>query len=403
MRKKNIIGALLFQLLGNPIIQAMQSVSTRYPHEEWSSFHSVARNGNLDYLTFLLKNCKNEINGTANDGATPLLIATLYGQDQAVQKLLAADADVTVARNDGATPLFIAAWKGHAKLVEKLLTSDRIDVNQPVNTGRTPLFEAAHYNRTDVISLLLDDPRTDVNKADAHGWSPLLIAAYKGHAQTVKLLLNDTRTDVNAATNRGITALISAAQNGHTHLVSSLIVGGALINKADSMGRTALLAACEQGWLDVVRVLLWAGAQLDTHTLPSYTFAYKVTLSTDTGQIQVTKDTTGSLRDRWTPLLCTTTLNSQLRRRIEKTEQTNPHIETFISKLKSYDDIEQLLSISLNLKPHLPHASSVSAGISKRPNMKESGRRITEQTEKRNSKATGLSKPLAKRMRAEDE
>ena len=123
-------------------------------------------------------------------------------------------------------------------------------------------------------------------------------------------------------------------------------------------------------------------------------------LSRDTGQIKVTKDTAG--RDRWTPLLCTRTLNSQLRKLIRKTDQTNPHIETFISKLKAYDDIEQLLSISLNSKPHLPHSSSVSASMSRRPNIKESGRRITEQTEKRNSKATGLSKPLAKRIRAED-
>jgi ankyrin repeat protein len=61
------------------------------------------------------------VDAAADDGNTPLLIASLEGHLEVVRELLARGAAVDATRNDGWTPLLIATALGRLELVRELL------------------------------------------------------------------------------------------------------------------------------------------------------------------------------------------------------------------------------------------------------------------------------------------
>ena len=60
----------------------------------------------------LLITAKATVDQAANDGATPLLVASQEGHVEAMQALIIAKAAVDQASNDGATSLYAAYKKG---------------------------------------------------------------------------------------------------------------------------------------------------------------------------------------------------------------------------------------------------------------------------------------------------
>lgn len=87
---------------------------------------------------------------------SPLMMAAIKGNLEAVKALVARDADVN---KTGWTPLHYAASAGsaqHAKIIALLLENHAyIDAASPNDT--TPLMMAAHYGSTDAVQLLLDE------------------------------------------------------------------------------------------------------------------------------------------------------------------------------------------------------------------------------------------------------
>ncbi len=65
------------------------------------------------------------VDPTANDGWTPLLIASHNNHLEVVRELLARGAVVDAAMNDGATPLFVASQNNHLEVVRELLARAR--------------------------------------------------------------------------------------------------------------------------------------------------------------------------------------------------------------------------------------------------------------------------------------
>jgi ankyrin repeat protein len=57
--------------------------------------------------------------------------------------------------NEGATPLLIACQNNYLKVVMELLTQEGIEINKPMNDGTTPLIIASYLGNSSVVEVLL--------------------------------------------------------------------------------------------------------------------------------------------------------------------------------------------------------------------------------------------------------
>ena len=128
---------------------------------------------------------KSRSNTPANNGATPLLIASQNGHLPVVERLLQEKVDPNTPANNGATPLFIASLNGHLPVVERLL-QEKVNPNTPMDNGVTPLHIAILNGHLPVVERLFQekvDPNTPQIMEQQHCSVPVRMVIY--------LLLND--------------------------------------------------------------------------------------------------------------------------------------------------------------------------------------------------------------------
>jgi ankyrin repeat protein len=255
------------------------------PHidiNETMGLYIASLKGNLNSVTYLLEKGADK-NKATTAGVTPIFIASQIGHLEIVKALVAAGADVNIARKgSGITPLYSASEKGHLEIVKTLLEAGA-DVNKATTvsgttvSGTTPLFIASFKGHLEIVKALVA-AGADMNIAitDA-GVTPLYVATEKGHLETVKTLL-EAGADVNKArTDTGVTPLYIASEKRHLEIVKTLLEAGADANMAlTSIGNTPLYVASEKGDLEIVKALVAAGADVNiarkgSGTTPLYT------------------------------------------------------------------------------------------------------------------------------------
>jgi uncharacterized protein len=151
--------------------------------------------------------------------------AAMRGDKAALQKLIAAKADVNAAQADGATALHWAVYKGDKEMVG-LLVRAGANPKAANRQGSTPLWLASVNGDAAIIAALLE-AGADANEQLPLGRSPLMVAARTGKVDAIRTLL-DNGADVNAKeTQRGTTALMWAADEGHADAVKLLVERGA--------------------------------------------------------------------------------------------------------------------------------------------------------------------------------
>ncbi|SHH73585.1 ankyrin repeat domain-containing protein [Ferrimonas marina] len=131
------------------------------------------------------------VDGSGNDGHTPLLIAAREGMASVVRALLEGGADQTLADHYmAAVPLHKAAYMGHAEVIELLAHFPgfhRVKDLQGPNNGYTPLHDAVwHGHRQAVLALLTHGVRTDLTGYD--GQTPAQMAQALGYLEILSLL-----------------------------------------------------------------------------------------------------------------------------------------------------------------------------------------------------------------------
>ncbi|WP_040654814.1 ankyrin repeat domain-containing protein [Rubidibacter lacunae] len=126
--------------------------------------------------------------GTPDDGTTPLLAASLAGETQLVEALLAAGADPhLVDRIMKATPGHKAAYRGHSAVLERLISAGlELDAQGPYN-GYSALHDAVWHGHTATVkSLLAAGARP--NLVAHNGKTPLDLAIEYGYLEIADLL-----------------------------------------------------------------------------------------------------------------------------------------------------------------------------------------------------------------------
>jgi ankyrin repeat protein len=239
-------------------------------HRAEVDIYDAAKIGNVEKVESLLKTNPGLMSSKDYKyGRTPLHWAALYGNKDAVESLLAKEANVNATDKDQMTPLHLVAendQKEAGQLVletAKLLLASNADVNA-VNFpfGDTPLHKAAggRVCCKEMAELLLAN-KADVNAQNGSGWTPLHVAASEGRKDVAELLLAHG-ADVNIKTYSGETALHWAADRGDKGMAELLLANGANVNATNNFGKTVLCFAKNSefgGSKDVAKLLRQRG------------------------------------------------------------------------------------------------------------------------------------------------
>ncbi len=228
------------------------------------TIHDAAERGDLGALRALLKQGMSpdrplRTGERWRQGMTPLMLAALVGNTEAVRVLLEAGAKVNAASGDGKTALMYAAGWADPETLRLLLDAQaRVDMRS--EDGWTALMLAAGRGSAASVELLIR-AGADVNFRNRWGQTALIAAARSEEPEKVRLLLT-YQADPNAADADGVTPLaVACAGDAPPEMVRDLVMAGAQVNSADVDGVTPLMRAAERGNLAKVTFLLDRGAQ----------------------------------------------------------------------------------------------------------------------------------------------
>ena len=126
---------------------------------------AAVRNGDQASLMSLLDRKDVDIDAGRADGSTALAWAAYEDDEQAVDLLIRAGADVNKANDfHGVTPLALACANGNSRVVRKLLDAGA-DPDRAQWSGETPLMTCANTGAVDGATALLEHG-ADVNATE---------------------------------------------------------------------------------------------------------------------------------------------------------------------------------------------------------------------------------------------
>jgi ankyrin repeat protein len=224
------------------------------------------------------------VNAAEPDGTTPLMRAIHGHYPEIAARLIAAGADVSAANRYGVTPLYLAARGADATSTRALLAAGA-NANSSLPEGETVLMTAAKAGSAAVVRTLLTGGHESLVLADlAQPAVDDTPPATTGYGAFVNPAPPRNRADVNAREGwYGQTALMWAAAAGNDDVVRLLIEAGATVDAishevvapesewsqgaadyADMpRGRlTAVHLAARAGHYETVQALVDAGASL---------------------------------------------------------------------------------------------------------------------------------------------
>jgi len=167
-----------------------------------------------------IKHDKDQLNHADKEGNTALHFASLKGNAEIVELLLAEGISPVVTNKAGESALAYAVQSGKTKVCEQLIKADKKQVNIVDKGGNTLLLSAVLNGRPEIISLLLKHSIA-VDTKDKDKKTALMYASEFGNLEEVNLLLK-AGADPELKSHEGITAYGYAKEWKHEEVMDTL-------------------------------------------------------------------------------------------------------------------------------------------------------------------------------------
>jgi ankyrin repeat protein len=171
-------------------------------------------------------------------GKTAVMVATMYGHDELLDKLLTMGADGAALDHDGHSALEFAATLGSVNSLA-ILKKHGFDVSALARDGFTPLHRASwgkNETHLEALKFLVEECGVDVDQVNSAGTPATLTAVEHGNLKSLTVLL-ELGANANYMNKRGDTLLALAIRKQDAKVVETLLKHGANVMTADSKGR----------------------------------------------------------------------------------------------------------------------------------------------------------------------
>lgn len=224
----------------------------RHPITNATPLQSAVFNSQSEIVSFFIEN-GSDVNARDLFGNTPLIIAAFIGNVNVAEKLIKADADVTLRNHSffSALEILQTSWPETEKLLQDLNVA-------PISK------EEVFTGRKKIDSLLLEAYQ---NVAEKDIW----FAVIMGMTELVKKHVTNYEDINTLKTDIGVPLLHVATTYNHPSVVELLLEAGANVNATDHLGTSPLLLAAILGHAKVARVLLDSNADVTVTNLDGAT------------------------------------------------------------------------------------------------------------------------------------
>lgn len=213
-----------------------KSVEANYADQSMRTpLHLAAALGRSRILELLAtSDAYSNVNPKDSDMLTPLHLACRYNHIEAVEVLVAFNADVNARSRLNVTPLHVcAAFNSYD--CARLLLNQVNNINFSDSFGTTALHVAVHTNSHDVLDLLLQRGAL-ANVQDKHGQRPMHYAAIADNVYGIKMLVEHGYANVNVRNKDLLTPLHFAIAFRNQNAFFGLLDVGAHIDSKDING-----------------------------------------------------------------------------------------------------------------------------------------------------------------------
>uniref|UniRef100_A0A3Q3K1J6 SOCS box domain-containing protein n=1 Tax=Monopterus albus TaxID=43700 RepID=A0A3Q3K1J6_MONAL len=155
----------------------------------WTCLHQAVYKGHSEIVRILINVCNLE--AVDDHRITPLFLAAQYGQQECLEILVNAGANVNTQAADLATPLLIASQEGHQACVDFLLDHGA-DPNKACSLDwpQLPIHAAAEFGHIGILRRLIAVTDRKCDRGDGMV-SPLYMTVKNNHIKCVELLLKE--------------------------------------------------------------------------------------------------------------------------------------------------------------------------------------------------------------------